>query len=331
MVRPSTFSIVAVDRDRGEWGVAVQSKFIAVGAIVPWAEAGVGAIATQALANVRYGPDGLALLRAGRSAEEVVRTLTEADPEREQRQLAVVDATGRSAAFTGRACAPAAAQLTGDGFACTGNTLYSADVVKAMARTFTATPGDLPERLLAALAAGQREGGDRRGMQSAALLVVRAEGGYGRGNDRWIDLRVDEHPTPIEELKRAFKIYDLTLLAREDPATLVPATPEIAAVVQQHLKVLGFYPGRLTSQWDEATEAAFTRFLQENNFEGKARPDRRIWPSVLQELQERAAREVARRTTTAPIETGALSKGPGQRPAGGSASSRSATKPGPPS
>jgi uncharacterized Ntn-hydrolase superfamily protein len=327
--RPSTFSIVAVDRERREWGVAVQSKFIAVGAIVPWAEAGVGAIATQARANVRYGPDGLALLRAGTPADAVVRTLTEADPEREHRQLAVVDAKGGSAAFTGSACASAAAQVTGDGFACTGNTLFSADVVKAMARMFGATPGDLPERLLAALAAGQREGGDRRGMQSAALLVVRAEGGYGRGNDRWIDLRVDEHPTPIEELKRAFKIYDLTLLTREDPATLVPITPEITAVVQQHLKVLGFYPGRLTSHWDEATQAAFTRFLEENNFEGKARPDRQIWPSVLEQLQERATREVARRTTTAPIETGALSKGPGQGPAGGSASTRSTTKPGP--
>ena len=320
MARLSTFSIVAADPGRVEWGVAVQSKFIGVGAVVPWAEAGVGAIATQAHANVRYGPEGLALLKSGESAEEVVRILTEADPVRALRQLGVVDAQGRSAAYTGADCPAWAGHEIGPGFACQGNILYGKEVVRGMARAFVSTPGDLPERLLAALSAGQREGGDRRGMQSASLLVVRSAGGYGARNDRWIDVRVDDHPTPIEELKRVFKIYDLTLLERDDPATLVPITPEVTGVIQQQLGILGFYQGRLTSNWDEPTRAAYSKFLGENNFEGKERTDGRVWPSVLEQLEERASREVARRTTTAPIQTGALSKGPGAAPSGGTPS-----------
>ncbi|HEV2166021.1 MAG TPA: DUF1028 domain-containing protein [Thermoplasmata archaeon] len=320
MARLSTFSIVAADLQRGEWGVAVQSKFIGVGAVVGWAESGVGALATQAHANVRFGPEGLAKLKEGESAEAVVRSLTEADPGRALRQLGVVDARGRSAAYTGADCPSWAGHETGPGFACQGNILYGPQVVRGMARAFESTPGDLPERLLAALSAGQREGGDRRGMQSAALLVVRPGGGYGGGNDRWIDVRVDDHPSPIEELKRIFKIYDLTLLDREDPATLVPITPEVTGVIQQQLGVLGFYSGRLTSAWDEPTRAAFSKFLGENNFEGTERSDGRVWPSVLAQLEERASREVARRTTTAPIQTGALSRGPGAAPPGGSPS-----------
>ncbi|HEV2428710.1 MAG TPA: DUF1028 domain-containing protein [Thermoplasmata archaeon] len=309
--RPGTFSIVAFDRAQGTWGVAVQSKFIGVGAVVPWAEAGTGAVATQARANVRYGPHGLKWLREGRSAEEVVRRLTEDDKHRAERQVGVVDRNGGAAAYTGSECLSWAGHVTGDGFACQGNILLSGEVVASMARTFETTPGELPERLLAALDAGQREGGDRRGMQSAALLVVRADGGYERGSDRWIDVRVDDHPAPIEELKRIFKLYDVTLLAREDPSTLVSVTPEIARVVQQQLQTLGFYTGRLTATFDGATAAAFDRFLNENNFEGKARDDGRIWPSVLEQLNQRAQAEAARRTTTQPIVTGALSQGPG--------------------
>lgn len=315
--RFGTFSIVAADPSRHEWGIAVQSKFIAVGAVVPWARAGVGALATQALANASYGPDGLRLLAAGSSAAEVVRTLTEADPKRDERQLGVVDARGGAAAFTGSGCSAYAGHVVGNGFTCQGNTLYGEKVVPAMARAFEATPGDLPERLLAALSAGQREGGDRRGMQAAALLVVRPDGGYDQGNDRWIDLRVDDHPSPIEELKRIFKIYDVTLLAREDPSTLVPLAGEVARSVQHDLAVLGFYSGRPTAQWDAATAAAFTHFLNESNFENKARADGTAWPSVLQHLAERAQAEVARRTLTAPQQTGALSRGPGAASGGG--------------
>ncbi len=312
--RFGTFSIVAYDRGRDEWGVAVQSKFLAVGAVVPWAEVGVGALATQALANVGYGPGGLARLRRGESAEAVVRALTSADPKRDERQLGVVDARGGASAFTGAKCMDFAGHVVGDGFACQGNILLSRAVVEGMARAYEATPGDLPERLLAALAAGQREGGDRRGMQSAALLIVRAKGGYDEGNDRWVDIRIDDHPSPIEELRRVFRLYDLTLLTREDPATLIRLTPEVVRGLQHDLAILGFAPGRASGTMDDATIRAFGRFLGENNFENKARPDATIWPSVRDYLRDRAAEESARRRRTAPVVPGALDRGPGAAP-----------------
>jgi uncharacterized Ntn-hydrolase superfamily protein len=315
-----TFSIVALDRERGEWGVAVQSKFIAVGAVVPWAESEVGALATQALANVRYGPEGLKLLREGHSAAEVVRRLTRADEQRDHRQLGVVDARGESASFTGAKCLDWAGHVTGQGFACQGNILLAPAVVHAMARSFENTPGDLPERLLSALTAGQREGGDRRGMQSAALLIVKKGGGYDQGSDRWVDLRVDDHPSPIEELGRVFELYDLTLLAREDPSTLVRLAGEVLTEVQRNLNVLGYLIGPASATWDARTQAAFDKFLGENNFENKARKDGTAWPSVLNYLKERAGGELARRLTTAPIVTGALERGPGSPPPGGSTS-----------
>jgi uncharacterized Ntn-hydrolase superfamily protein len=309
--RFGTFSIVAHDPDREEWGVAVQSKFLAVGAVVPWGSAGVGAIATQALANASYGPEGLKLLKEGVSAEEAVHRLTSSDAERDHRQLGIVDAKGRSAAFTGAKCMEWAGHVVGDRFTCQGNILFSSAVVQAMARTFETTPGDLPERLLAALVAGQREGGDRRGMQSAALLVLKDQGGYGGALDRWIDIRVDDHPSPIEELQRIFRLYDLTLLTREDPATLIRLSPEVVTTVQRHLGVLGYHLGPKTGEWDAATRAAFDKFMGENNFENKVRDDRTIWPSVLDYLESRSAAELARRATTAPIRPGALSQGPG--------------------
>lgn len=309
--RFGTFSIVAYDPERRSWGVAVQSKFIAVGAVVPWAVANVGAIATQALANVNYGPQGLELLRKGRSASEVVQELTSADPKRDERQLGVVDREGGSAAFTGSKCFDWAGHQTGPGFACQGNILLASTVVEAMARTYTTTPGDLPERLLAALHAGQREGGDRRGMQSAALLIVREEGGYEKQGDRWVDLRVDEHPSPIEELERMFRIYDLTLLDREDPATLLPLTGETAIRVQRALGILGYPVGASTGKWDARSATAFAKFVGEHNFENRARSDAKIWPSMLDYLEERVRRELARRQATQPVVPGALDRGPG--------------------
>jgi uncharacterized Ntn-hydrolase superfamily protein len=317
--RFGTFSIVAHERATASWGIAVQSRFISVGSVVPFARAGVGAIATQALANVGFGPDGLARLNAGASAEEVVRELTGADAEREHRQVGVVDAKGRSAAYTGAKCLDWAGHEVGDGFACQGNILFGPAVVRAMARSYEATPGDIVDRLLAALAAGQREGGDRRGMQSAALLVVRAGGGYG-GTDRWVDVRVDDHPSPIEELVRVFRLYDLTMLSREDPATLLRIEGEVASGLQHDLAVLGYYTGRLTGAWDAASQAAFGRFIGEHNFENKQRDDGTVWPSVLRYLKERADAETARRTRTAPIVPGALERGPGAAPPGGGAS-----------
>ena len=316
MVRPilpphGTFSIVAWDPTRGEWGVAVQSKFIAAGAVVPWGQAGVGVLATQASSDGSQGPKGLELLRKGLSAPEVVARLSRESPDRDDIQLGVVDAKGGAASFTGKRCPEWAGHIVGDGYACQGNILFSSQVVRAMARTFETTPGDLPERLMAALVAGQREGGDRRGMQSAALLVWKERGGYRGGLDRWIDVRVDDHATPIEELDRIFRIYDMTLLTREDPASLRPLDAETVMTVQRALGVLGYLLGPKTGTWDAATAKAFTKFVNEHNFENKVRDDGKIWPSILQYLETRSGGELARRETTAPIRPGALDQGPG--------------------
>lgn len=203
----ATFSIVAVDEKSGEIGVAVQSKIVGVGAIVPFARAGVGAVATQSFANVRYGPVGLAMLEIGFTPEQAIDSLTRSDPAATNRQVGIVDATGRAAAFTGEDCNDWAGEHVGDGYAVQGNILAGEEVVKAMAESFEAAEGVLAERLLAALEAGQEAGGDKRGRQSAALLVVRENWGYGGLNDRFRDLRVDEHPEPIRELRRVYEAH----------------------------------------------------------------------------------------------------------------------------
>jgi len=204
----STYSIVACDLDAGQWGVAVQSKFLAVGSVVPWAEPHVGAIATQAYANPQYGPDGLALLREGLSAAEVVARLTDADDGREERQVGVVDAQGRSATYTGSGCLDWAGGRTGHCYAAQGNILVGAETVDALAVTFEHTQGDpLERRLIECLAAAQLAGGDRRGQQSASLLVVERNGGYAQLSDVVVDLRVDDHERPIEELRRLYKLH----------------------------------------------------------------------------------------------------------------------------
>jgi uncharacterized Ntn-hydrolase superfamily protein len=317
--RFGTFSIVVHDRDTQSWGVAVQSRFISVGSVVPWAEAGVGAIATQAAANVSYGIVGLQLLREGVPATEVVRRLTSSDNGRDERQLGVVDRNGGAAAFTGKKCMDWAGHEVGDGFTCQGNILFGPAVVRAMARAYETTPGDVIDRMISALAAGQKEGGDRRGMQSAALFLVKKGAGYGEG-ERWVDLRVDDHPSPIEELKRIFKLYDLTMLSREDPATLIPIEGEVAKTLQHDLALLGYYSGHFTGTWDDASRAAFTRFLGEHNFENKQRDDLKVWPSIVEYLRDNATAEAARRTKTAPIVSNALSRGPGAQPKGGGSS-----------
>lgn len=202
-----TFSIVACDSDRRYWGVAVATKPTSVGAVVPWAEWQVGAIATQANTNFYYGPRGLELLRKGVSASNVIRRLTNSDRQREHRQLAVVDRTGTSSAWTGSKCLSHALHMTGDGFSCQGNILASATVVPAMAKAFESSRGSLGSRMLQALVAGAREGGDRRGLQSAALLVVHRESWYQAGwPDHWTNLRVDRHSQPIRELARLLRL-----------------------------------------------------------------------------------------------------------------------------
>jgi uncharacterized Ntn-hydrolase superfamily protein len=204
----ATYSICACDLEAQQWGVAVQSKFLAVGCIVPWAEPLVGAVATQSWANPRYGPDGLALLRTGLPADEVVARLTEADENRAQRQLGVVDGQGHSASYTGAECHDWAGHRTGAGYAAQGNILVSAETVDALAETFEATGGrPLSERLLDCLDAAQAAGGDSRGQQSAAIFVVGPEQGFAGLSDVFVDLRVDDHPRPLEELRRLFGIH----------------------------------------------------------------------------------------------------------------------------
>ncbi len=230
---------MACDLDAGQWGVAVQSKFLAVGSVVPSAEPEVGAVATQAYANPRYGADGLALLRQGLSAEEVVKRLTEADEGRDQRQLGVVDAAGRGATFTGSGCNDWAGGRTGAGYAAQGNILVSGETVDALAETFEATDGSLAERLLASLAAAQAAGGDSRGQQSAALLVVERDGGYASLSDTLVDLRVDDHETPIEELRRLYDLHD-QLFGKTPRGEWLPVDDELRAEIGERLKKLGF-------------------------------------------------------------------------------------------
>ena len=237
--RSPTYSLVACDLDAGQWGVAVQSKFLAVGSVVPWAEPGIGAVATQAYANPRYGPDGLALLRQGLSAEEVVKRLTEADEGSDQRQLGVVDAAGRGATFTGSGCHDWAGGRTGPGYAAQGNILVSGETVDALAETFEATEGSLAERLLASLAAAQAAGGDSRGQQSAALLVVERDGGYAALSDILVDLRVDDHETPIEELRRLHRLHD-QLFGKTPRDQWLPVDDELRAEIGERLASLGY-------------------------------------------------------------------------------------------
>ncbi len=261
-----TFSLVAADVDAGQWGVVVASKFLAVGAVVPWAAADLGAVATQALANVNYGPDGIALLREGKSAQQVVDALTGNDPGAADRQLGVVDAQGGSATFTGPACVDWAGGRAGPGYAAQGNLLAGAGVVDALVQSFEASEGPLVERLLAALAAGDAAGGDRRGRQSACVIVRQHGAGYGGDNEFAIDLRTDDHPDPITELQRLYAIHDL-LFGTTPDAELLPVD-EVVDELGQRLALLGYTGEPLVAleSW------ADTENLEERLHDGKIDP-----------------------------------------------------------
>lgn len=285
-----TFSIVGRDPHTGDLGIAVQSKFLAVGAVVPWARAGAGAIATQSYANTSYGPRGLDLLSAGASAQEVMDRLTAEDEQAEQRQAGIVDALGRSSTFTGTGCYHWAGGLCGLNFAAQGNILVGGETVEALATTFQAAEGHLWHRLLQALAAGQRAGGDSRGQESAALLVVREGGGYAGFNDRMIDLRVDDHPTPIEELGRLLSLYELYFLkpAAED---YLPLDDARTRELQNLLTRSGDYTSPITGTFDDATFAALEQYGGRENLEERllhdkadARLDRVVFDFMRQRL-----------------------------------------------
>jgi uncharacterized Ntn-hydrolase superfamily protein len=236
----ATFSIAACDLEAKQWGVAVQSKFLAVGSVVPWAEPEVGAIATQAYANPRYGPSGLALLREGLTASEVVERLIAEDEGRDERQLGVVDASGAAAAWTGPDCNDWAGHRTGECYSAQGNILVSGATVDALAETFEATADTLfADRLLAALASAQAAGGDSRGEQSAALLVVQREGGYAELSDVLVDLRVDDHEHPIDELARIYELHQ-QLFGRTPLRYWLPLEGELRAEVEERLARLGY-------------------------------------------------------------------------------------------
>ncbi|GHO75672.1 hypothetical protein KSD_34430 [Ktedonobacter sp. SOSP1-85] len=283
-----TYSIVARDPERGELGIAVQSKFLSVGAVVPWAKASVGAIATQALANTSYGIQGLKHLAAGRSAQETLEQLLAGDEGRADRQVGIIGMTGQPVSFTGERCFHWAGGLTGKHYACQGNILVSGDTVEAMARTFEETGGLLCDRLLAALAAGQAAGGDGRGQQSAALLVVKEGAGYGGYTDRFIDLRVDDHPTPIDELKRILELHKLYLF-RPDPADILTIDASLAQELQKLLTITGDYQSPITSRYDEPTCEAFRAFSGRENLEERWFEDARIDRVVLEFLRQKVA------------------------------------------
>ncbi len=265
--RPSTFSIVARDPETDAVGVAVQSKFVSVGSVVPFASADAGAVATQSFANVAYGPDGLDLLREGHDAAATIDRLTEDDSAAEQRQVGVVGQDGSVAAFTGSECFDVAGDVQGETYTVQGNILENEATLGAMATAYEATAGGLPERLLAALHAGNEAGGDSRGEQSAAMYVAKPEGGYDGRSDRWVDVRVDDHEAPIDELERVFKIYDVTLLERAAPDEVRELDGDTARAVTRTLANLGFYDDVPGETFGEAEREALEAFRGMNNFE----------------------------------------------------------------
>ena len=275
----ATYSIVACDVDDGVWGVAVESKFLAVGSVVPSAEPQVGAIATQAFANPRYGPDGLALLREGVSADEVVERLTAADEGREHRQLGVVDGSGGSASFTGSECQEWAGSRTGSFYAAQGNILVSAETVDALADSFESSAGrPLAGRLLDCLDAAQAAGGDSRGQQSASLLVVQKDAGYAGLSDSLVDLRVDDHERPLDALRRLYDLHQ-GLYGATPPSDWMQLDETLREELRTRLARLGF-AGDL--------EAAFATWAAAENLELRVDGIDRIDPVVLEHLRARS-------------------------------------------
>lgn len=279
-----TFSIVAADPSNGDLGVAVASKFPCVGAVVPWAKAGVGAVATQSLANTSFGPDGLSLMGQGMSAAQSLDAIVEADDGRDDRQVGVVDARGGTATFTGAGCVEWAGGRTGEHFAAQGNILIGPEVVDVMVTAFQERDGDLCDRLLAALLAGDAAGGDRRGRQSAALLVVRANGGYEGRNDRYIDLRVDDHPDAPGELARVFGVWDDTMLVRNDP--LLEATADLIGEIQRRLVAQGRVVTDAPGAFGPSTRAALVDWAGWANLEMRLRDDDLVSQHLIRELRD---------------------------------------------
>jgi uncharacterized Ntn-hydrolase superfamily protein len=268
-----TFSIVVCDLEEQTWGVAVASKFPAVGAVVPWAQAGIGAVATQSFANTSFGPRGLAMLATGLSANETLARLLEDDPDKELRQVGLVDGNGGSATFTGTGCFAWAGGVSGSssslnksGYAIQGNILKNDKVVPAMEKKFLETTGSLPNRLHAALLAGDRAGGDKRGRQSAAIYVAKSKAGYGGFIDRWIDYRVDDHENPVPRLGELLELHELYFGKSPDSERA-----EITGKVEKQLTDILTGAGYLKK--GSEFKNAFTEFIGNENFEERTDPD----------------------------------------------------------
>ena len=261
-----TFSIVAYCADEAAWGVAVASKFPAVGAVVPWTQAGAGAVATQSYAKMGFGPDGLCLMSQGESANDALRALLDADPQRETRQVALVDARGGVAAHTGSECHNWAGHRLGDGFSAQGNLLAGEAVIDAMATAYTRADGELADRLVTALRAGEYAGGDRRGKQSAAVQVARPNGGYGKDTDRYLDLRVDDHAEPVERLMELVQMHHLYFQPPK-PEDAVLIEGDVARELQAMMIKRGFMTGQVNGEWDEVCQQVFRMLIGNENLE----------------------------------------------------------------
>ncbi len=282
-----TVSIVARDPANGDVGVAVASKSLAVGAAVPYARAGVGAVATQCYTNMRYGPDGLAMMADGQSAQGALDGLIARDDGRDRRQAGMVDAHGLAASYTGVNCDEWAGGRTGEGYACQGNVLIGAETLGAMAETFESAKGDLSDRLYRALSAGDAAGGEKYGKQSSALLVMREGAGYGGFDDALVNLRVDDCPEPLAELGRLLDLHHLYFDITPEAEKLAIDEPMVREF-QAMMRRLGFYRGEADGNWDAATQAALHKFVGAENFEERIDvTGRTIDPPALDYLRDR--------------------------------------------
>ncbi|MCL4248678.1 MAG: DUF1028 domain-containing protein [Anaerolineae bacterium] len=261
-----TFSIAAYDPNSQAFGVAVASKFLAVASVVSWARADAGAVATQALGKVSFGPDGLSMMAAGKSAQETLAALLATDPQRDHRQVGIVDRHGGAAAHSGTSCFDWKGHRVGEGFTCQGNILTGPETIAAMADAFAAAKGELADRLLAALLAGDEAGGDKRGKQSAGLLVVKANGGYGGDNDRYLDLRVDDDPEPVTRLRSLVATHHL-FFGTPNPEDQMVITADIARELQTIMRTGGYRQAEPDGVWDDASIRAFWALVGNENLE----------------------------------------------------------------
>ncbi len=261
-----TYSMVAYDADEQSWGVAVASKFLAVGSLVSWAQADAGAVATQAFVKVSFGPNGLALLAQGHAATTVLETLLRNDSGVAARQVGLVDAHGGVAAHTGENCHDWAGHKLGDGFACQGNILTGPETLDAMAEAYTGASGELADRLITALMAGDTIGGDRRGKQSAAILVVKPNGSYGGDTDRYLDLRVDDDPEPVQRLQGLVATHHL-FFGTPRTEDQLPVDETLARELQHMLVTQGYFTGAVSGIWDESSKQAFWQLVGNENLE----------------------------------------------------------------